>query len=121
MQWYLEVLKKYATFQGRARRKEYWMFTLINAIIMIILSIVDEVAGTAFLLSLYSLAVLLPTLAVGARRLHDINKSGWWQLLNIIPIIGGIILIVWFASNSKEDNRFGPNPKQNEMKEAAAY
>lgn len=117
MGWYLEVLKKYATFDGRAHRTEFWMFVLVNIIISIGLSIVDAVIGTSgdagagLLSGLYSLAVLIPTLAVGARRLHDIGRSGWWQLLALIPIIGAIVLIVWFATKGNEsENEHGPNP-----------
>lgn len=113
MQWYLQVLKNYARFQGRARRKEYWMFFLINFIITILLEILAA-ASDAFsiLFLLYTIAVILPSLAVGARRLHDTGKTGWWQLLPLIPIIGGIVLIVFFCQDSQEDdNTYGPNPK----------
>jgi uncharacterized membrane protein YhaH (DUF805 family) len=117
MGWYLEVLKKYATFDGRAHRTEFWMFVLVNILISIGLNIVDAVIGTngeyggGVLSSIYSLAVLIPTLAVGARRLHDIGKSGWWQLLALIPIVGAIILIVWFATKGHEsENEHGANP-----------
>ncbi|SFB04501.1 MULTISPECIES: DUF805 domain-containing protein [unclassified Bacillus (in: firmicutes)] len=113
MQYYLHVLKNYVGFSGRASRKEYWMFTLVNLFVTIALAIVDGVADTDQLFSsLYSLAVLLPTLAVGARRLHDTGKSGWWQLITLIPIIGAIILLVFFVKDSDPgDNKFGPNPK----------
>ena len=78
MEWYLKVMKQYADFNGRARRKEYWMFVLFNAIVTIILSVIDTVAGSyGALTGIYSLAVLIPTLAVGVRRLHDTGKSGW--------------------------------------------
>lgn len=113
MEWYLKVLKNYVVFQGRARRKEYWMFVLFNVIISIILSSVEAVADLPKILStIYSLAVLLPSLAVGARRLHDIGKSGWWLLISFIPIIGGIILLVFMCQDSQDgDNQYGPNPK----------
>ena len=79
MQWYLKVLKNYVGFQGRARRKEYWMFVLVNVIVSIVLSIVESIADISSVLTgIYSLAILLPSLAVGARRLHDTGKSGWW-------------------------------------------
>ncbi|SFA69755.1 MULTISPECIES: DUF805 domain-containing protein [unclassified Bacillus (in: firmicutes)] len=113
MEWYLKVLKNYVVFHGRARRKEYWMFVLVNVIISIILSSIEAVADLPkFLSTLYSLAVLLPSLAVGVRRLHDIGKSGWWLLLSLIPIIGGIILLVFMCQDSQEsDNQYGANPK----------
>ncbi len=117
MGWYLEVLKKYATFDGRAHRTEFWMFVLVSFIVSLVLNIVDAIIGTGgdlgggVLAGIYGLAVLIPTLAVGSRRLHDIGKSGWWQLLALIPIVGVIILIVWFATKGHEsENQHGPNP-----------
>jgi len=118
MNWYLEVLKKYATFSGRAQRAEYWYFILINIIVNTVLVILDVLFGTlspngtGLLSGIYSLAVLIPHIAVGARRLHDIGKSGWWQLIVIIPIIGWILIIIWFATDSEEDNQYGENPKK---------
>lgn len=113
MNWYLEVLKKYVTFSGRARRTEYWMFVLFSVIASIILQVLDGVLGlTPMLAGIYSLAVLLPTLAVAIRRLHDTNRSGWWLLLAFIPLIGIIALIVFFClEGEKNDNRFGLDPK----------
>lgn len=113
MNWYIAVLKKYAEFSGRARRQEFWMFVLINFAISIVLALLDTVLGDAGLLgSIYSLGVLVPSIAVGARRLHDINKSGWMQLIGIIPIIGWIIIIVLFAKEGDAAaNAYGPNPK----------
>ncbi|AZQ75182.1 DUF805 domain-containing protein [Streptomyces abikoensis] len=110
MHWYVDVLKRYATFSGRARRPEFWMFTLINFVIGILLSIIDSALGTSPVLGLlYSLAVLLPGLAVAARRLHDTDRSGWWLLLSLIPFVGAIVLLVFLASDSKpHDNAYGP-------------
>ena len=112
MNEYLGVLKKYATFSGRARRKEFWMFALINFIIMVVLSGVDMMLGTGILSGIYALAVFLPSIAVGARRLHDIGKTGWWQLIGLIPFIGIIVLIIFYVMDSNPgDNQYGPNPK----------
>ncbi|MGG3927050.1 DUF805 domain-containing protein [Metabacillus fastidiosus] len=113
MHWYLEVLKKYAVFQGRARRKEYWMFTLFNVLISIVLSIIEVVGDMPSILTgIYSLSILLPSLAVTARRLHDIGKSGWWILISLIPLIGAIVLLVFTCQDSEEgSNQYGPNPK----------
>ncbi|MDQ0200766.1 DUF805 domain-containing protein [Neobacillus ginsengisoli] len=113
MHWYLGVVKNYVGFEGRARRQEYWMFFLFNAIISIIFEILDKIAHISPLLSsLYSLAVLLPHLAVSFRRLHDTGKSGWWLLIGLIPIVGAIILIVFMCQDSQpDDNQYGPNPK----------
>lgn len=113
MSWYLDVLKNYVGFQGRARRTEYWMFTLFNVIITIILSIVETIVGLPSLLSgLYTLAVLLPSLAVSVRRLHDTGRSGWWILIGLIPLVGSIILLVFMCLDSQNNgNQYGPNPK----------
>ncbi|WP_088013292.1 DUF805 domain-containing protein [Gottfriedia acidiceleris] len=113
MEWYLKVLKNYAVFNGRARRTEYWMFFLFNAIITIILSFLQSLADIDKILTgIYGLLTILPNLAVGARRLHDSGKSAWWLLIGIIPFIGTIILIIFFCLDSEEgDNRFGANPK----------
>lgn len=112
MQWYLKVLRQYLDFTGRARRTEYWMFTLFSVVISIALLLIGYGLDIRFLDAIYSLAVLLPSLAVSARRLHDTGRSGWWQLLSIIPIIGTIILIVWFATDGRpEPNQWGANPK----------
>ena len=108
---------KYAQFQGRARRAEYWWFALFLVLLGLGLAILD-VALFGFtwdeygpLNTVFSLATLVPSFSVGARRLHDTGRSGWWQLLLLIPLIGVIILIVWFAtSGEKGDNRFGSDP-----------
>ena len=119
MNWYLEVLKKYAVFSGRTRRKEYWYFILFNTLISIALTIIDGVTGTlnveagvGLLSGIYAFVVLIPSIAVAVRRLHDTNRSGWWLFIMLIPIIGAIVLIVFFVSDSKpEENQYGLNPK----------
>ncbi|MER8185127.1 DUF805 domain-containing protein [Kitasatospora sp. NPDC094015] len=113
MDWYLAVVKNYVGFSGRARRQEFWMFALFNIIISVVLAIVDGIAGTSGLLGgLYSLAVLLPSLAVGFRRLHDTGRSAWWLLIGLVPVVGPIVLIVFAASEGQPgDNQYGPNPK----------
>lgn len=112
MHWYVDVLKKYAVFSGRARRQEYWMFFLFNVIISIVLAIIDGAMGSNILGILYSLATLLPGLGVTVRRLHDTDRSGWWILIALIPLVGAIILIVFLATEGKsEPNQHGPNPK----------
>jgi uncharacterized membrane protein YhaH (DUF805 family) len=125
MNWYLRVLKKYAVFSGRARRKEYWYFILFSIIIMIILSIFDVMLGNSSsvfearrlydmnrLEDIYALIVLLPTIAVSVRRLHDTNHSGWWLLIVLIPLIGIIVFLIFAVQNSKPGtNKYGVNPK----------
>ncbi|CAM2147476.1 putative inner membrane protein [Pararobbsia alpina] len=114
MDWYLKVLKSYAVFEGRARRKEYWMFLLFNFIATMVLIFVDvAILRVRLLSSLYSLAVLVPSIAVGVRRLHDTDRTGWWMLVIVIPGIGWIILLVLMAmEGTRGPNRFGPDPVQ---------
>jgi uncharacterized membrane protein YhaH (DUF805 family) len=120
-QWMVEPIRKYATFGGRARRAEYWWFFVFNLIVSIVLAIVDMVVfGSEWLKSyggigplgaIFSLALLVPGLAVSVRRLHDRDKSGWFLLIGLIPLVGGIILLVWFVQRGTVgDNRFGPDP-----------
>ncbi|MFF4101794.1 DUF805 domain-containing protein [Streptomyces sp. NPDC001903] len=113
MNYYTDVLKKYTVFSGRARRQEYWMFFLFNMAAAIILAIVDGALGTYPLLyGIYALAVFLPSLAVAIRRLHDTGKSGWWLFIALVPLIGGIWLIVLMATEGQaQPNEYGPNPK----------
>ncbi len=113
MNWYLDVLKKYAVADGRARRKEYWMFVLFNVIISLVLQGLDAVAKTnGILAGAYGLGVLAPSICVGIRRLHDTNRSGWWWLIIFVPLVGAIMLIVFFATEGTSgDNQYGSNPK----------
>lgn len=120
MNWYLKCWKQYADFSGRARRKEYWIFSLINYIIIFFLYILQIVMieSTLWLIFpiiffLYAVAVFLPGLAVSIRRLHDIGKSGWWYLIYLIPIIGAIWLTVLMCLDSEPgENQWGENPKE---------
>ena len=113
MNWYLECFKKYATFDGRARRKEFWMFALFSFIVSLVLNLADKALfGFQILSGLYGLAVFLPGLAVSVRRLHDIDKSGWFVLLALIPFVGAIVLLVFDCiEGTRGDNRFGGDPK----------
>lgn len=118
MNWYIEVLKKYAVFEGRASRKEYWYVSLINSLISLVLFIIDALTislnlniGIGFLGTVYSLAVFIPALAVTVRRLHDIDHSGWWMLMIMIPFVGVIILLLNLAQESQPgDNKYGNDP-----------
>ena len=119
MFWYLEVLKKYAVFAGRARRREYWFFALINGVISILLSLIDSSFGSfdadeglGALSGIYTIAVLLPGVSVGVRRLHDTGKSGWWMLICLVPIAGAIALLVFLVKDGEPgENEYGPDPK----------
>jgi uncharacterized membrane protein YhaH (DUF805 family) len=142
MKWYLKVIKQYAVFSGRARRKELWMFVLLSGIFANAIMVLENVLGiTAFdfanattifdnvfgtvtfslcgnlgfgwLYLAYNLAVLIPSLAVGVRRFHDIGKSGWNYFVGLIPLAGVIILLVWFSKNGQAgENKWGTSPKK---------
>lgn len=111
------VFSKYVGFSGRARRAEYWYFVLFNVVVSLVLGFIDRNvfgADINILTSIWSIGVLLPSLAVTFRRLHDVGKSGWYYLFILIPLVGPILLIVWLATDSKPgDNQYGPNPKMN--------
>ena len=100
-QFYIGTLKKYAEFSGTATRQEFWMYFLFNALVAMGVSVVAGIIGILWLGTVYNLAVLVPTLAIGARRLHDIGKSGWWQLIGIIPLVGLIVLVIFWAKPAK--------------------
>jgi len=111
MSWYFRVLKKYAVFQGRAHRKEFWMFGLFNWIIVFVLELFEGALGIfpdtaeTVLANIYSVAVLIPALAVGVRRMHDTDHNGWWI---IVPFVN---FYFWCIDGTSGDNRFGPDPK----------
>ena len=112
MNWYIDCWKKYATFSGRARRKEYWLFVLFNAIACFVAAFLDGLLGLGIIYLLYCLAAFLPSLAVCVRRLHDTNRSGWWVLIGLVPIIGGIwLLILMVLDSTPGANNYGDNPK----------
>ncbi|HEU5271777.1 MAG TPA: DUF805 domain-containing protein [Jatrophihabitans sp.] len=106
------VFSKYATFSGRARRSEFWWFTLFAAILYIVVGIIDAVAKNAVLGAIVALALILPSLAVTVRRLHDTGRSGWWILIGLIPFVGAIVLLVFECQDSQPgSNNYGPSPK----------
>jgi uncharacterized membrane protein YhaH (DUF805 family) len=117
MQWYLKVLREYANFEGRARRTEYWMFQLFNAIAVFVAMIVDVTIGVAVqfpvpvLTIAYSLATMVPAIAVSIRRLHDTDRSGWWLLLSLVPFGSIVILVFDCLDGTPWPNRYGSNPK----------
>ncbi|MEO1046038.1 MAG: DUF805 domain-containing protein [Pseudomonadota bacterium] len=134
MEWMIMPLKRYADFQGRSRRKEYWMFFLLIMIAAIIVAIIENALGLGIgtstyesdgynanysanydggpLLWLFVLGIMIPSLAVQVRRFHDQDKSGWFVLLGFIPLVGGIIILVFMClEGTRGPNRFGPDPK----------
>jgi len=119
MRWYIKVFKNYAVFRGRAGLKEYWCFALFNIIINLCLALVDSKTGNlaaearlGLFGTIYNVVILIPTIAVSVRRLHDTNRKGWWVLLGLIPIIGTIILLVYLVQDSDPgENRYGRCPR----------
>jgi uncharacterized membrane protein YhaH (DUF805 family) len=106
-------LSKYATFSGRARRSEFWWFTLALILVYIVAGIIDAAIGNQILEFVVLLATIVPSLAVTMRRLHDTGRSGWWILIGLIPIVGGIILLVFECGDSQPGtNQYGPSPKE---------
>ncbi|WP_375288032.1 DUF805 domain-containing protein [Sphingomonas sp.] len=127
MDWMLMPLRRYADFSGRSRRKEYWMFALGQAIVLLLITLVAVVTGgfsgdaggmsviAIGLFLIYAVGVIVPSLAVQVRRFHDQDKSGWFLLLNFIPYVGGLIVLVFMCiEGTKGENRFGPDPKGGE-------
>jgi uncharacterized membrane protein YhaH (DUF805 family) len=127
MQYYLKALHNYANFNGRSNRQDYWMFFLFNVIFAIVAMILDRLLGTTFKMEgiyggaqtmpygyiylAYALFMLIPGLAIGVRRLHDVGKSGWFMFICLIPLIGAIWLLVLFCTEGKRgDNEYGPDP-----------
>lgn len=118
MNWYLKVVKQFANFKGRARRKEYWMFILFNLIFAAVAALLDNITGLSGempigpLYGLYTLAMIIPNLAVMVRRLHDIGKKWTWIFITFVPAIGSLWLLILLMKDSEPgENQFGPNPK----------
>ncbi|MBW2959000.1 DUF805 domain-containing protein [Hafnia paralvei] len=123
MGWYIHALKNYAKFNGRARRREYWMFSLSHLIILALIlwlsiTIETDISGLTSILSiLYMIVTLIPHLAVLVRRLHDTNQSGWFYLISFIPFIGPIVLLIFLCKEgTKGDNHYGLDTKIEQLK-----
>ena len=121
MSWYFNAIANYVNFKGRERRRAYWMFVLVNLIITVVLSCIDNIfidinSGifvNGVLSTIYGIFIFLPSLAITVRRLHDTGRSGWWVLIELIPIVGFIIILVFLCQDSHyEENQYGPCPKQ---------
>jgi uncharacterized membrane protein YhaH (DUF805 family) len=116
--WAMRPLQKYADFSGRAPRAEYWWFYLLIIVLYVVATIVDSILGLegtagpyGLITALAMVAVLVPSIAAGVRRLHDTDRSGWWLLIALIPLIGAIVLLVFFViEGTKGDNQYGPDP-----------
>ncbi len=112
MKWFIQAFKKYAVFNGRARRKEFWMYYLFLIIFMVVAAVIDAAMGSFVLSAIFTLVTLVPTLSVYIRRLHDTGRSGWWILISLIPLVGGLVLFYFLISDGGvEDNQYGESPK----------
>ena len=111
MEYFVDAFKKYADFSGRASRKQYWMFILIFTIIYIVLAAIDAFLGMFVFALIFNLALIIPSISIAARRLHDTGRSGLWQLIILLPLIGAIVLLVFLVQDSHDENEYGPNPK----------
>lgn len=112
MEYFTAALQQYTNFEGRNTRTQYWMFILFYTIFYIVCMVIDGVLGTMFIGLLFSLALLVPSIAAATRRLHDTGRSGWWQLIALIPLLGWIVLVVFLAQDTHpSDNEYGSNPK----------
>lgn len=111
------LVQKYADFAGRARRSEYWWFFLFTALVSAVGSVFDSLFGTRFgsgtglVQTLVQLALLLPSLGVAVRRLHDTGRSGWWLLIGLVPVAGWVVLLIFFLQDGQGENQYGPSPK----------
>jgi len=112
MEYFIDAVKNnYVNFNGRARRKAFWMFMLVYFVISIVASVIDSILGMQLVSLIVTLALLLPTISISTRRLHDTGRSGWWQLIGLIPLIGAVVLIVFYVQDSHDENEYGVNPK----------
>jgi uncharacterized membrane protein YhaH (DUF805 family) len=113
MKWYLEALKKFLDIKGRARRSEFWWFTVINALLgTVVAQFLDNALGTSFITPVFSYVILFASFAVAVRRLHDTGRSGLWYLLVIVPVLGWLVLFFfWIGDSQSGANEYGPNPK----------
>jgi uncharacterized membrane protein YhaH (DUF805 family) len=111
MEYFTDAFRKYADFSGRAHRKQYWMFVLIYSIIYIVLALIDGALNTLWLTSIFSLVIFIPSISIGARRLHDTGRTGWWQLIYLIPLIGIIVMLIFLSQDSHDENKYGISPK----------
>ncbi|MET2900705.1 DUF805 domain-containing protein [Vibrio rotiferianus] len=117
--WYYKVVLNYTNFNGRARRQEYWYFTLVNVLINLVMGIIDRVIGSVMQMEnfgffgvIYALFIMIPSIAVTVRRLHDSGRTGWWALIAFVPIIGILVLLYFLIQDSEEgSNQYGVNPK----------
>ncbi|MFN1619218.1 DUF805 domain-containing protein [Vibrio rotiferianus] len=117
--WYYKVILNYTNFNGRARRQEYWYFTLVNVLVNLVMGIIDRVIGSVMQMDsfgffgvIYALFIMIPSIAVTVRRLHDSGRTGWWALIAFVPVIGILVLLYFLIQDSEEgSNQYGVSPK----------
>jgi uncharacterized membrane protein YhaH (DUF805 family) len=107
MEYFIDAFSKYADFSGRTTRKQYWMFVLIYSVIYIVLALIDYALTTFWLTTIFSLILIVPSISIGARRLHDTDRTGWWQLIYLIPLVGLIVMLIFLSQDSHDDNKYG--------------
>lgn len=122
MEWATLPLKKYADFTGRSRRKEYWMFFLLVIVCALVIGFVEGMLGLTNMIGPYGpistiflLGILVPSIAVGIRRLHDTDRSGWWILLGLVPLVGLVLLVFYVLEGTRGPNQYGPDPKGEDL------
>lgn len=106
MEYFTDGLKNWSDFDGKADRQQFWMYILFYVLFYVAALFVDMTLGLGFLTAIYSLVLLVPNLSIGARRLHDTGRSGWWQLIGLIPLLGAIVLIIFFVQGSNPDSEY---------------
>ena len=111
MEYFIDAFKNFSDFSGRARRKQYWMFFLIYSIIYVGLVLIDTFLNTVWLTTIFTIILIIPSLSITARRLHDTGRTGWWQLIYFIPAIGIIVMLIFLCQDSHEENAYGISPK----------
>ena len=111
MDFFVAAFNQYADFKGRTSRQGYWMFMLFYFIFYIVLAVADSLLGTVFLAGIFTLVLMVPSISISARRLHDTGRSGWWQLISLVPLIGIIVLIYFLVGGSEESNAYGDAPE----------
>lgn len=117
IQYYVDFWKNYVNFSSRSRRAAFWYVMLMNVIIAIVLSVLMAISSVFYYVAVvYDLAIIIPSIALWVRRLHDIGKAGWWVLLDFVPLVGPIVLLVWACREGDHGaNAYGPDPKEMEI------
>lgn len=111
MEYFIDAFRKISDFSGRTNRKEYWMFVLIYFIFYVGVVVVDALLNTVLLAAIFTLVMIVPSISITTRRLHDTGRCGWWQLIYFVPLVGLIVMLIFLCQDSEEDNQYGISPK----------